>query len=61
MYVPLTESIEILLDNISTTADTIFHNYNRKQFKRILELSLSDSYFQFNNKFYKQFDGLGMG
>jgi hypothetical protein len=34
---------------------------NRMQFKTALELSVLNSYFTFDNKFYWQIQGLGMG
>ena len=43
-------------DNNST-----FNKYNKFQFKKLLELSLLDTYFIFDKQLYKQINGLAMG
>ena len=36
-------------------------NFDKKKFKKILELSVKDNIFLFNNKLYSQVDGVAMG
>ena len=43
-------------DNNST-----FNKYNKFQFKKLLELSLLDTYFIFDKQLYKQINALAMG
>jgi hypothetical protein len=49
--VPLEETIEICLDKLFCD-QTLFLGMNRMQFKTALELSVLNSYFTFDNKFY---------
>ena len=59
--IPLKETINICLDKIFSNNTSIFHGFNRVQFKSLLELAICNSYFIFNNKLYKQIDGVAMG
>jgi hypothetical protein len=58
--VPLEETIEICLDNLFCNQELSL-GMNRNQFKSMLELSVLNSYFTFDEKFYRQIQGLGMG
>ena len=59
--IPVKETIDIILDKIFTTPDTIFNNFNKTDFKRLLQLAVLDTAFVFNDKAYKQIDGMAMG
>ena len=60
--VPLAETINIVLDRLFEEGpDSIFNGFSRSDFRKLLQLSLQDTYFKFNNSVYKQVDGLAMG
>jgi hypothetical protein len=59
--IPIHETINIILDKLFPTADHIYHNYSKIQFKTLLELAVCDTHFLFNNKIYKQSEGMAMG
>ena len=59
--VPVEETIQIILDKIFIHPDTIFHNFNRTDFRKLLELAVLDTAFIFNGKAYIQTDGMAMG
>ena len=59
--IPLKETLNIILNRAFPTNQTLFHNFDKSNFKKFLELALLDTYFLFNNKLYKQIDGLAMG
>ena len=59
--VPVAETIEIIINKIFTEPDTLFHNFNKTDFKKILELAVLDTPFLFNGIAYKQVDGMAMG
>ena len=58
--IPLDETIQICTDQIFAT-NTTFMNLNKKEFHNLLSLSVKDSVFLFNDKYYKQVDGVAMG
>ena len=57
--VPLKETIDIILNYVYSQTPPI--NLPRKSFKKLLELSVYDSFFLFNNQIYEQLDGVAMG
>ena len=59
--VPVEETIEIILDKIFISPDTVFNNFNKTNFRKLLELAVLDTSFVFNDTAYKQIDGLSMG
>ena len=59
--VPVEETIQIILNKVFITPDTIFNGFNKSDFKRLLELAVLDTAFVFNGKAYKQIDGMAMG
>ena len=59
--IPLDETIDICINRIFPNPNSIFHNYNKKQFKNILEIATKNTSFMFNKKLYEQIDGVGMG
>ena len=58
--IPLRETIDICLDLLFASSDTVL-GLSRNFFKTLLELSVLNSFFIFNEKMYQQLDGLGMG
>ena len=59
--VPLQETINICTDLMFSFNVSTVLGLSREYFKRLLELSVTNSIFLFNNVLYKQIDGLGMG
>ena len=59
--VPVAETINIIISQIFTTDDTIYHGFSKTEFTTLLNLAVNDSYFSFNNQLYKQIDGMAMG
>ena len=59
--VPVAETIDIILSKLFTTDSCLYHGFNRDDFKTLLQLAVDDSYFSFDNKLYKQTDGMSMG
>jgi hypothetical protein len=58
--VPLKETIGICLDKLFANDNSIL-GFSRTDFKKLLDLVLTDTNFLFNNNLYKQLDGLSMG
>ena len=58
--VPLVETIDICLKNMDHGGEDIM-GISKPDFRKMLELSVFNSVFQFNDRYYKQVDGLGMG
>ena len=59
--VPLTETINIILDELFTSPSSTFLGLTRNIFRTFLELAVTNSFFLFNGRLYKQVEGLGMG
>ena len=59
--VPLIETINLILDSLFPSDTTVFHGFNKNDFRKVLELAVLDTYFIFNGKVYKQTDGMAMG
>ena len=59
--IPLIETIEIILSQLFSNPSGTFLGLSRKLFKSMLEICVLNSYFIFNNKLYRQVEGLGMG
>ena len=59
--VPLGETIDIILNKLFPTQNTLFHGFDVESFRKLLELSVNDTHFVFNNRLYKQVDGMSMG
>ena len=59
--IPLQETIDIIINKLFPTNNTIYKGYNKKQFETILNLSSKSSNFIFNNQLYEQIDGVAMG
>jgi hypothetical protein len=58
--IPLREAIEVAVDTVFSDNDNTVP-FDRSTFKELLELSLIDSVFLFDNKIYQQVDGVAMG
>ena len=58
--VPLSETINICIDNLFRNVDRI-QNFSKQQLHKLLSLSCTDCYFIFNEKVYTQKDGVAMG
>ena len=52
---------DIIINLVFDNENDKFHNFNKSQFKKLLELSLLDTYFIFKDQLYKQINGLSMG
>ena len=59
--IPLTETINIILTKLFPDQTSLFHGFTKDSFRKLLELSVTETYFTFNNKIYKQIDGMAMG
>ena len=59
--VPVNESIAVILDCLFANDSSLYEGFTREEFKKLLELTLMDSYFKFNGSIYKQITGLSMG
>ena len=59
--IPLDETIEIILNELFSTPNSLFNNFTRSTFKQLLQLSVCDTHFIFNDDLYKQIDGVSMG
>ena len=59
--VPVKEAIEITLDYMYKPRKLIDVPFDREQMQILLNLSITDAPFRFQNKIYKQIDGVAMG
>ena len=58
--VPNDETIDIITNLIYDNNDHV-RGMSKEDFKVLLDLAINDTYFIFNNEYYKQVDGLAMG
>ena len=59
--VPVNETISIIIDKLFIDASSTVLGMDKTIFKKFLELCVLNTFFLFNNKIYKQIEGLGMG
>ena len=59
--IPLEETIEIIITQLFRNPDSTFHGLGKSEFKSLLNLATKSSIFLFDNKLYKQIDGVAMG
>ena len=59
--IPVAETIDLILNKLYVNNTATYNGIRRDNFRKLLELSLSDTYFKFNGKIYKQKEGLSMG
>ena len=58
--IPLTETIGLCVENLYRN-QTHIDNLSKSSFRRILEMTMDESFFIFDQKYYKQYDGVVMG
>ena len=58
--IPLQETIEICISSLFSSASDVL-GITAKYFRCLLELAVTNSYFVFNEQFYRQKEGVGMG
>ena len=58
--IPLDETIDISIDSLSKD-DENTPKIPKDVFRNLLTVTTKESFFTFNNKFYKQIDGVSMG
>ena len=58
--IPLQETIDICIRSLFSTATEVL-GITAKYFRSLLELAVMNSYLIFNDKFYRQKEGVGMG
>ena len=58
--IPVSETITIAIDSLFSQCNDI-KGIPRKLFRSMLDLAVTNSFFLFNQKLYKQLDGVGMG
>ena len=59
--VPVSETIDIILNKLFINASDMYHGFTRQDFHTLLKLAVEDSYFSFNDNLYCQIDGMAMG
>ena len=59
--VPVTETIEIILNRCFVNKDDKFHGLSRRQLKELLEVCVQKCIFKFDGEYYEQIDGVSMG
>jgi len=59
--VPINKTIDIVLQRIGQSEKFCQSNLTKSNIKQLLKLCLNNSFFTFNNKYYKQIKGLPMG
>ena len=59
--IPLDETIDICVQKLFKTSDTLIKGISKNDFRDLLNLVTKESLFTFNNKFYIQVDGVCMG
>ena len=57
--IPVKETIDIIVDSLYS--NDRFRNLNRNEFRKLLITIAEDNFIIFNNKFFKQIEGLAMG
>ena len=59
--IPLAETIDICIQSLFTDSNSTALGMDRNQFRTFLQKSVLNSFFMFNDKLFKQIEGLGMG
>ena len=59
--IPLQETIDIILNYLFFSTNNVVLGLSRKLFSDMLQLAVLNSFFVFNQKLYRQIEGLGMG
>ena len=58
--IPLEETIDICVDNLYNDNENL-PNILDHNFRNLLNTATKETFFMFNNKYYKQVDGVAMG
>ena len=58
--IPVDEAINIIIDKLFTRDASTIVRLDKKLFRSLLELTVTNAFFIFNSKLYKQIGGLGM-
>ena len=58
--IPLDETIDICVDNLYKDNENP-PNIPKYDFRHLLNIATKESFFMFNNKYYKKVDGVAMG
>ena len=58
--IPLEETIDICVDNLYNGNENP-SNIPKHNFRTLLNIATKETFFRFNNKYYKQVDGVVMG
>ena len=59
--IPLDETIEIIISKLFSEPNNTFHGFSKSEFKSLLSLATKSSTFLFDDKLYRQIDGVAMG
>ena len=59
--IPLSFTLNLILESIYVDNSTEWNGLNKSRLLKLLSWSTKNTTFQFNNKFYKQLDGVAMG
>ena len=60
-YVPIWETINIILNRLFPTNKSTIHGMSKDKFESLLKLAVTDSYFTFTDQLCRQIDGVAMG
>ena len=58
--IPLTETLNICVQNLYRNQAHV-NNFTKSSFYKLLKITMSESFFIFDEKFYEQCDGVAMG
>ena len=59
--IPLKETIGICVNNLFADENSFVNGLPKNEFRKLLELAATESFFLFNDIYYKQIDGVAMG
>ena len=59
--VPLFETVDLIIQQLFPSPNSKFLNFSLNDFRSLLLLAVSDYYFIFDSKIYKQIEGISMG
>ena len=59
--VPVNETIDIIIAKLFPVGVDLYHGFNKQDFLTLLHLAVDDTYFTFDDKLYRQTDGMAMG
>ena len=58
--IPLTETLNLCVQNLYRN-QTLVNNFTKRSFYKLLKITMFESFFIFDGKFYEQCDGVAMG